>query len=107
MMLLFAIGVVSAAITVFVVRLIPTWVLLIVAGVAAILLVQPALRVSREQSATELQEPFQKPLEIAAAFGLAVWFIGPWVESTLHVEFLPTAQRWVSVIAQWGRGIGL
>jgi 4-hydroxybenzoate polyprenyltransferase len=107
MMLLFAIGVVSAAITVFVVRLIPTWVLLMVVGVATILLVQPALRVSREQSATELQEPFQKPLEIAAAFGLAVWFVGPWVESTLHVEFLPTAQRWVSVIAQWGRGIGL
>jgi 1,4-dihydroxy-2-naphthoate octaprenyltransferase len=107
MMTLFVIGVVSAVITIFVVRLIPTWVLLMVTGLAAILLIRPLLRVSRKQSATELQEPFQKPLEIAAAFGLAVWFVGPWVESVLHVEFLLTAQRWMGVIAQWGRGIGL
>lgn len=107
MMTLFAIGVGSAVITVSVVQLIPTWVLLITAALAAVLLVRPLLRVRRSQSAMELQQPFQKPLEMAAAIALAIWFAGPWASSVLHAEAIPTAQRWMSVILEWGKGMGL
>ncbi|MGH2605419.1 MAG: UbiA family prenyltransferase, partial [Anaerolineales bacterium] len=84
MMSWFGIGVLSAGATVFVVRLIPTWVLLIMAGLAASLLWRPLLRVGAGQSAIELQQSFQKPIEVAVALGLATWFAGPWGISALH-----------------------
>ena len=104
MMTLFGIGVVAAATTVFVVRLFPTWVLLVMVALAAVLLLRPLLKVRRTQSATELQQPFQKPLEVAAAVALVTWFAGPWALSVFYWDIMPTAQRWVIVIAQWGRG---
>ena len=105
MMALLAIGVAAAIITLFVVRLIPTWVLIIAAGLAAILLVRPALKVRRSHSLVELQQPFQKPLEYATATAFAIWFVGPWVEAALHLEVWLTVQRWMSVIVAWGRGL--
>ncbi len=105
MMTLLAIGVAAAIITVFVVRLIPTWVLIISAALAVVLLVRPALKVRRRHSLVELQQPFQKPLEYAAAMALAIWFVGPWVEMMLHLEIWLTVQRWMSVIVTWSRGL--
>lgn len=104
MMTLFCIGVVSAAATVFVVRLIPMWVLLGMVALAAVFVLRPLLKVRRTQSAIELQQPFQKPLEVAGAVALATWFAGPWALSVLYWEIMITAQRWMIVIAQWGRG---
>ncbi|MGH2626427.1 MAG: UbiA prenyltransferase family protein [Anaerolineales bacterium] len=78
MMAWFAVGVLSAGATVFVIRLIPNWVLLVICGVAASLLWRPLLRLSVDQSAIELQQSFQKPIEVAVALGLATWFAGPW-----------------------------
>lgn len=74
----FAVGVVSAGATVFVVRLIPTWVLLVIVGLAISLLWRPILRLSTDQSSIELQQSFQKPIEAAVAIGLVTWFAGPW-----------------------------
>jgi 4-hydroxybenzoate polyprenyltransferase len=105
MMTLLAIGVVSATATVFVVRLIPAWVLLVMAALAAVLLLRPVLKVRRAQSAIELQQPFQKPLEIAAAVGLATWFAGPYALSVVYLQLIPLAQRWMILIFEWGRGL--
>lgn len=80
----FAVGVLSAVATVFIIRLIPSWVLLSMAGLAASLLWRPLLRVRAGQSAIELQQPFQKPIEVAVALGLATWFAAPWAISALH-----------------------
>jgi 4-hydroxybenzoate polyprenyltransferase len=101
MMALFFIGVLSAAITIFFVRLIPTWVLLVTVALAALLLIRPLLKVRRHHSVVEWQAPLQKPLEIAAAIAFAIWFVEPWVESVLPVEILLTAQQWMSFIIQW------
>jgi 4-hydroxybenzoate polyprenyltransferase len=97
MMALLAMGVAAAAVTFFVVRLIPMWVLLIAAGLSVILLARPLLRVRRSRSLIELQQPFQKPFEYAAAAALAVWFVGPWLESLLLLQILPTALRWLQI----------
>jgi 4-hydroxybenzoate polyprenyltransferase len=105
MMTLFSIGVLSAIVTVFVVRLIPLWVLFVAAALAAILLIRPLFKLRRHHSALELQAPLQKPLEYAAAIAFAMWFVGPWVESVLQVSILLTAQQWMDLIIQWGRGL--
>jgi hypothetical protein len=42
-------------------------------------------RVARAESAIELQGPFQKPVEIAAAIALLAWFAGPWAPSLVSV----------------------
>jgi 4-hydroxybenzoate polyprenyltransferase len=105
MMVLLVIGIVAALITIFVVRLIPAWVLVISAALAAILLVRPALKVRRCRSLVELQQPFQKPLEYAAAMAFAIWFVGPPVEAALRLQVWLAVQRWMSIIVQWGRGV--
>ena len=84
MMTLFSMGVLSAIVTVFIVRLIPTWVLLVAAALAAILLIRPLLRLRRHHSALELQAPLQKPLEHAAAIAFALWFVEPWAMSVVR-----------------------
>jgi 4-hydroxybenzoate polyprenyltransferase len=105
MMALLVIGIVAALITIFVVRLIPAWVLVISAALAAILLVRPALKVRRCRSLVELQQPFQKPLEYAAAMAFAIWFVGPRLEALLHLRVWLMVQQWMIVIVQWGGGM--
>ena len=98
MMTLLMMGVGSGAVTVFVLGLIPTWVLVMAVVLAAILLVRPLFKLRRHHSAVELQQPLQKPLEIGVAVAFAIWFVGPWVNSLLGI--LPTAQRWMSLIVR-------
>jgi len=98
MMTLLMIGVGSGAVTIFVLGLIPTWVLVIAVVLAAILLVRPLFKLRRHHSAVELQQPLQKPLEIGAAVAFAIWFVGPWVDSLLGI--VPMAHRWMSLIVR-------
>ncbi len=70
------IGVTSAAITVFYIKLVPLWVLSLVCIFAAILMVPPMLRIRSHKSSIILQESLQKPLEIATAFALMIQFLG-------------------------------
>ena len=98
MMTLLVIGVGSGAVTIFALGLIPTWVLIIAAALAAILLVRPLFKLSRHHSAVELQQPLQKPLEIGAAVAFAIWFVAPWADSLLGI--VPMAQRWMSFIVR-------
>jgi 4-hydroxybenzoate polyprenyltransferase len=78
MMTLLMVGLGSGLVTVFVVRLIPDWVLLLLVAFAAVLVIPPMIRVRRHSSHLALQESFQKPLEIATAFALTLQFVYPW-----------------------------
>ncbi len=78
---LLVIGVVALFITLFVVRLIPMWVLILMAIIAAILIVPPLLRVRRAntQNMVQFQGSFQVPVQIAAALAMTIWFVGSWI----------------------------
>jgi 4-hydroxybenzoate polyprenyltransferase len=80
----FTIGVISAIGTVFIIRLIPNWVLWTMVGLLATLLLRPLLRVQLNASAVDLHTPFQKPIEVAVALGLAAWFAAPWAVNFLR-----------------------
>jgi hypothetical protein len=90
---------------VFVIRLIPAWVLLVMLALTGVLLLRPLLKVRRSWSAVELQQPFQKPVEVAAAVSLAAWFGGSWVLSTLNWEIMLTVQRWTIFLSRIGKGL--
>jgi 1,4-dihydroxy-2-naphthoate octaprenyltransferase len=98
MMLWFFIGIASGVVTIVVARLIPLWVLAMMAVTAAVLGARPLFRVRRGQSAVELQSPFQKPLEIAGALALLAWFAGPVILASVGPWMAPTAQRWASLL---------
>jgi len=83
--ILLGIGLVALLITLFVMWLIPAWVLILIAVIAAILIVPPMLRVKRSQDMVQFQGSFQVPVQIAAAVGMLVWFIGPWLISALRI----------------------
>ena len=83
--ILLGIGVVALFVTLFVVQLIPWWVLILMAVIAAILIVPPLLRVKRSQNMVQFQGSFQVPVQIAAALALTIWFVGPWVITALAV----------------------
>ena len=82
---LLGIGVVALVMTLFVVRLIPAWVLIAMAVIALILIMPPLLRVRRSQNMVQFQGSFQVPLQVAAAIAMMVWYVGPWMASTLHL----------------------
>jgi 4-hydroxybenzoate polyprenyltransferase len=66
-------------------RLIPTWVLYLLGAAAMILLIRPVLKFRFGRSSAALHEPFQKPLEIAAAFALLVQFLVPWAAARINL----------------------
>lgn len=81
----FLLGSVSGILAVVISKVISPWVLAVMAILAAVLLIRPLLRVSRHASMVELQQPFQKPLEIAAAGALAIQVVVPSVTPLLHL----------------------
>jgi len=78
MMALLLIGVSSGVITIFVIRLVPTWIFLAWAAFAVILVLPKLLRLRQHSSQVALQESFHKPFEIAAAFALLLQFVSAW-----------------------------
>lgn len=93
MMIWLAIGVVSAGVFIFVFRLIPTWVLLTTAGLAALFSVWPIFEVRRAKSVVDGQGSFHKPLEAAAALALSAWFVSPAAMASLEALLLLAAGR--------------
>ena len=92
MMSLLGIGIIAILISILFVHLIPDWVLAVLALVAVIFIAPRLLKIRRRQSSVQMQEPFQKPLEIAAAFALFVQFFGPWINRMLGLQaFIPWA----------------
>jgi 4-hydroxybenzoate polyprenyltransferase len=71
------IGVGAAAMTIFVIRLIPIWVLAGVGIGTLVLLVPVWTRMQAYGTSIEFQQSFQKPLEIATATALSAQFVWP------------------------------
>ncbi len=84
--ILLVIGLVALIVTLFVVQLIPWWVLILMVAIAAILIVPPLLRVRRSQNMVQFQGSFQVPVQIAAALAMTIGFVGPWIVSLLGVK---------------------
>ncbi len=74
------IGIFSGAISFIVIDLIPLWVFIIMAILAAIFVLPPALKLRRSDSSMAVQGALQKPLERAAAIALLLQFILPWLD---------------------------
>lgn len=85
MLAMIVIGVASAAVMVFFVRLIASWVLWVCLALAIVFLVYPLVKSLKRKDYVKLQESLQKPLEIAAAFALLIQFIVPWVIQVMQL----------------------
>jgi len=81
MMSFFTVGVFSILYTIIILRLFPLWVLLLIVILTGGLVLRPLLRIWQNKTSFELQHAIQKPVEIAAAFTLLLYFIGQWVVS--------------------------
>jgi 4-hydroxybenzoate polyprenyltransferase len=98
MMFWFCVGVGSAIATIFILRLVPAWVIAVMLAVAGLLVLRPLFRLRRGQSAVEFHQPFQKPFEVAAALALLAWFAGPWLMTSLAPWMGAAAVRWASLM---------
>jgi hypothetical protein len=76
-------AVISGTMTVFVIRLIDSWVLWLVLALSLIFILPAVMRIRRNKNGIALQESFQKPLEYAAAFALSCHFT--WLWALQHV----------------------
>jgi 4-hydroxybenzoate polyprenyltransferase len=86
------IGLGSAAVSIFIVRLVPLWVILVTVALAALFSWRRMPEVRQAQSTIERHRPLQKPVEIAAAIALLAWFAGP---------FTPALASRLLVAAPW------
>lgn len=78
MTLVMAIGVYCGFVSIFLLNIIPTWVVILLVALALVMIVMPTYRARRQKSMLALQESFQKPLEFAAACALGLQFAAPW-----------------------------
>jgi len=83
MLLVLAVGAYCGFVTIFLLGLIPTWVVILLISGALVLNIRPVYYARRKHNMIALQESFQKPLEIAAAFALSVQFAAPWAWAIL------------------------
>ena len=90
MMALLAVSVSAAIAAIVVDRLIPSWVLYVLGGAALVLLTRPVLGIRLDRPSAALHEPFQKPLEMAAALALLAQFLGPWAAARINFALLWT-----------------
>ena len=74
-------GIIGAVYTIFVMQLVPWWVIAVIAGVFALLFLRPMLAARRAgtHGSVEAQAPFQVPIQVAAAIALSAWFVVEWV----------------------------
>jgi 4-hydroxybenzoate polyprenyltransferase len=84
---LLLIGIGSGVITIFIIRLIPLWILLVWIALSTILVIARLARLHQHSTLIAKQESFHKPIEIAAAFALLLLFITPWVAGFFPFAF--------------------
>jgi 4-hydroxybenzoate polyprenyltransferase len=94
MMIIFGIGVACGVITFLVLNIIPTWVIILMVILSLLLIVRPALRARSHGTSLEMQESFQKPLEIAAAFAMLIQFVAPWIGQIVNLPALMRLAPW-------------
>lgn len=76
MMAWLVVGLTAAAVSVLIVRLVPFWVILVTAALAAIFSWRRLPEIRQAQSTIARHHRLQKPVEIAAAIALIAWFAG-------------------------------
>jgi len=97
------VGGASAVATILVTRLVPAWVLILMAGLAALLLVRPMRRVRRQRGRLldiHSHQPLQKPIEAAGALSLAAWFAAPWALAAGARYLAPAAEALTAVLGR-------
>jgi 4-hydroxybenzoate polyprenyltransferase len=78
MMLVLAIGGYCGFVSIFLLGIIPTWVVILMVVAALGLIALPLYKARHHKDVLALQESFQKPFEIAAALALGTQFAVPW-----------------------------
>lgn len=99
MMTMLFTGVTAGIITFLVIRITPLWVFIIIAILAISMNIPAMIKAARGHSSMEVQDSFQKPFEIAAAFGLIIQLVGPWILETTNLT-----GWWTSMINRIGLG---
>jgi 1,4-dihydroxy-2-naphthoate octaprenyltransferase len=82
---LLIIGIVAFIVTLFVVRLVPLWVLILMALLAAIMTVPPMIRARTATNMVQFQTSFQMPIQTAGAIAMLLGSIVPWLNSILRL----------------------
>jgi 4-hydroxybenzoate polyprenyltransferase len=85
MLVILIFGIFAGFISFIVIDLIPFWVFIIMAVLAALFIIPPMLKVRRGDSSIAIQGAFQKPLEHAAALALILQYLLPWLNDVLHL----------------------
>lgn len=87
-------GIIGAVYTIFVMQIVPWWVIDMLVVIFALLFLRPMLKARRTPStpfhsardahgSVEAQAPFQVPIQIAAAIALSAWFVVMWLDKVL------------------------
>jgi 4-hydroxybenzoate polyprenyltransferase len=85
---LLGIGMLSAAITLVVIRIVPFWVLLVMLAFLVLLLTPAVVRIARKAPSTVgVHGPLHKPVEISLAVALSTYYVGPWLGARLLAWF--------------------
>ncbi len=80
MISMLVLGSFSGFISLFVINLIPAWVLMIMATLAVLFIIPPVFKLRRGDTGVTVQGAFHKPLERAAAFALVLQYLTPWLD---------------------------
>jgi 4-hydroxybenzoate polyprenyltransferase len=80
-------GAIGAVYTIFIMQIVPWWVIAILAAIFAVLFLRPMLRARRAgtRGSVEAQAPFQMPIQIAAALALSIGFVAPSLDQLLRL----------------------
>jgi 4-hydroxybenzoate polyprenyltransferase len=79
MLVCLAIGIFAAGMALIVDQFIPAWVLLLMLALTVLLVAYRLVRKGGGSSTIKLHQAFQKPVEIAAAIALTMWFASAWI----------------------------
>lgn len=85
MLVILLFGIFSGLISFVMIDLIPSWVFIIMAILAALFIIPPMLKVRRGDGSMAIQGTLQKPLEHAAALALVLQYLLPWLSQVLHL----------------------
>ncbi len=86
MLTILVMGIFSGFITFVIIDLIPLWVFIIMAILAAIFIIPPVLKMRRGVSSMAIQGALQKPLERAASIALLLRYLLPWLDNVLGLS---------------------
>lgn len=85
MLVVLVVGVFSGIISFLIINLIPIWVLVLMATLAALSVIPSLIKIRRGDSSMAIQGSLQKPLERAAAIALFLQYVLPWLDQVWHL----------------------